>query len=354
MRKLSLRKNGIWVHKMINLDGLKNACNDLFKRTGIFIEIRDANSSVIYTSNEKKNIISAKNRNSIIPRSNKNVTIYAMARNGTAPDDLSMQLISAYIEPFLASEDANGIFTDFIYGKISDDIFAQRLITYNIPKTVTYRLYIIRCTPEKTEAVFYIAKEISDMSKGDILFKLNDENIILIKECASELSADEAGELASALVQTISMETGSGAISIAASRVYDSLSQVKKAYACASDTMRLGLICSTGKNVFVAEKLRIEVFLDMLPESVLREFLALNLGQTISDVLDDKMIEIAQAVFDNNLNLSVTARELYIHRNTLVYRLEKIKKVSGFDVRTFEDAVMFKILMTADMLLNKK
>ena len=60
-----------------------------------------------------------------------------------------------------------------------------------------------------------------------------------------------------------------------------------------------------------------------------------------------------QALFENNLNLSVTARELYTHRNTLVYRLDKIKKISGLDLKMFDDAVMFKILMTADKLINK-
>ena len=65
------------------------------------------------------------------------------------------------------------------------------------------------------------------------------------------------------------------------------------------------------------------------------------------------MVETVQSLFDNNLNMSVTARELYTHRNTLVYRLDKIKKISGFDLKTFDDAVMFKILMTADKLINK-
>ena len=91
----------------------------------------------------------------------------------------------------------------------------------------------------------------------------------------------------------------------------------------------------------------------MLPENILREFLALHSGQTISEAWDDKMIETVQSLFDNNLNMSVTARELYTHRNTLVYRLDKIKKISGFDLKTFDDAVMFKILMTADKLINK-
>ena len=338
---------------MINFNGLKNACIELFKRTGISIEIHDNNSTVVYKSNIKQEITLSDNCTSIVPRSNKYLVIYALSADGSSPGDMVMQLISAYIEPFLANDNAYGIFGDFIYGKISEDIFEQLLDSYNISNNITYRLYLIRCTPQQTDGVLYVAREISDTTKGDILFKLNNENIILIKECEFELSTEEAEELADALVQSISIETDSGIVSISASRVYTSLTHIKKAYGCAADAMRLGSVCSAGKNVYISEKLSVEFFLDMLPENILREFLALHSGQTISEAWDDKMVETVQSLFDNNLNMSVTARELYTHRNTLVYRLDKIKKISGFDLKTFDDAVMFKILMTADKLINK-
>ena len=338
---------------MIDLNGLKNASAELFKRTGIFIEVRDSNSSVIYRSNEKQNMTSEGKFATTVPRSNKNLVIYAIANDGSIPSETVMQLISAYVEPFLSNTDYCSVFRDFIYGKITSDIFEQLLSSCGIQKNITYRLYLIRCTSRQTDDVLYITEGISDAAKGDILFALNSENVILIKECASEMSADEANELADALQQSISFEAQGTGVTIAASQVFESLSQVKKAYSSASDTMRLGSICSAGKKVYIAEKLRIEVFLDMLPKNTLREFLAMHSGQTISEAWDDKMIETVQALFENNLNLSVTARELYTHRNTLVYRLDKIKKISGLDLKMFDDAVMFKILMTADKLINK-
>jgi carbohydrate diacid regulator len=74
-------------------------------------------------------------------------------------------------------------------------------------------------------------------------------------------------------------------------------------------------------------------------------FIQETLGDTIPEELDDEMITTVQKFFDNNLNVSETSRQLYVHRNTLVYRIEKLHQVTGLDVRTFDDAMTFKIAM---------
>jgi carbohydrate diacid regulator len=61
--------------------------------------------------------------------------------------------------------------------------------------------------------------------------------------------------------------------------------------------------------------------------------------------LDDETMVTIQKFFENSLNISETARQLYIHRNTLVYRLERLEKMIGLDIRKFEDAMTFKIAM---------
>lgn len=338
---------------MIDIHGLNDACAELHKRLAINIEIQDTNETVVFKSSKKN--ISSENKCSVItPRTNKNYLLYAISNSDTVLDNTAMQLISAYIEPYLSVKNPTDLFRDFIYGKISSDIFSQLLASYSLKNDITFRLYLIRCNESQSSDVYYIIEEMADSTAGDILFKLNDENIILLKECSNELSAEEADELANALQQSISFEIPGNNITISISEIYTSICQIKKAYESAENTLRLGSICTTGKNIFIAEKLRIETFLDMLPLNILREFLALYSGDTISEAWDDKMIDTVQALFDNNLNLSVTARKLYTHRNTLAYRLEKIKKISGFDLKSFDDAVMFKILMAADKLLEKQ
>ncbi len=339
---------------MTDLNGLKSACDELHKRTGLYIEVRDINSQVICRTTKPQKMDVSSGLSSITPKANKNFTIYALSKSGEAPDETALQLVCAYVEPFFSAKDPSEIFRDYIYGKITEDIFSQLLSSYHIDHKLTYRLYLIRCSAKQSDDVFYITEEMADTGNNDIIFMLNNENIILIKECSAEDSPEEANELADALMQSISFESPSSLLTISVSNICNTLKQLNSAYVCASNVMRIGNICTAGKKVYIAEKLRLEMFLDMLPQNVLREFLAINSGQIISEAWDDKMIETVQSLFDNNLNLSVTARELYTHRNTLVYRLDKIKKISGFDLKAFDDAVMFKILMTADKLIEKQ
>jgi carbohydrate diacid regulator len=82
-----------------------------------------------------------------------------------------------------------------------------------------------------------------------------------------------------------------------------------------------------------------------LPVNLCRMFINEIFGDTIPEELDDEMLTTVQKFFDNNLNVSETSRQLYVHRNTLVYRIEKLHQATGLDVRKFDDALTFKIAL---------
>lgn len=336
---------------MMDLDSIKNACTELNKRTGISIELIDASQNVLVSvitkgSSKNKDIVT------IIPRSDKRFTIKLFCTDKSVLNDTAVQLISLYLEQYFVSRPIGDILSDMIFDNISPDTFLQLLGETHIDPALTYRLYLLKCTKEHKNEILEITEEILEPGSHDILFALNNETLILLKECDDEISADEALELAHALYQSISLEIACNNMSIAISGIYTSLKDIKKAYVSASNALRIGTACNFGKNIFVSEKLRIEELLDSLPNEVLKNILDMYPVNEISQAWDDRMNETIQAVFDNNLNLSVAARELYTHRNTLVYRLEKIKKISGFDLRSFDDAVMLKIIMTADKLCS--
>lgn len=89
-----------------------------------------------------------------------------------------------------------------------------------------------------------------------------------------------------------------------------------------------------------------------LPISLCEMFLREVFGEDIPDDLDEETMVTIQKFFENNLNISETARQLYVHRNTLVYRLERIEKALGLDIRTFEDAMLFKIALMVISHMN--
>ena len=77
-------------------------------------------------------------------------------------------------------------------------------------------------------------------------------------------------------------------------------------------------------------------------------------GNTGAVALDEDTLDTINRFFENNLNVSETARKLYVHRNTLVYRLEKVKKITGLDLREFEDAILFKVAVMVKQYLNSQ
>lgn len=89
-----------------------------------------------------------------------------------------------------------------------------------------------------------------------------------------------------------------------------------------------------------------------LPASLCEMFLKEVFGEKVPDIFDEETTVTINKFFENNLNISETARQLYVHRNTLVYRLERIEKVLGLDIRTFEDAMLFKIALMVISHMN--
>ena len=99
------------------------------------------------------------------------------------------------------------------------------------------------------------------------------------------------------------------------------------------------------KNVFGYNRLGIGRLIYQLPTQVCDMFVGEIFGEESLDSIDDETLNIIRTFFENNLNLSETSRQLYVHRNTLVYRFEKLQKRFGLDIRTFEDALAFKLAM---------
>ena len=109
--------------------------------------------------------------------------------------------------------------------------------------------------------------------------------------------------------------------------------------------LEIGKIFYSERNVFGYRKLGIGLLIYQLPEEVCEMFIEEIFDWESLDVIDGETLNIIRTFFENNLNLSETSRQLYVHRNTLVYRFEKIQKRFGLDLRSFEDALTFKIAM---------
>ena len=156
---------------------------------------------------------------------------------------------------------------------------------------------------------------------------------------------EEVFEFASAATETMESEAG---ISCHAGigKTAETINRLSSAYREAEAAIEIGKRHKLPGHVFDYERLTLERLADLIPEETARRFRKEILTEEASTVLNGEMLETIRVFLRNDLNLSTTAREMFVHRNTLLYRMEKIRKATGLDLRKFEDAVVFRILMS--------
>ncbi len=183
---------------------------------------------------------------------------------------------------------------------------------------------------------------LAPMERGDAFTETEPGSIVLIKY-AEGLTDDEIAEFAAAVIETVETETGIqiragiGASVVELARLKESLRQARQAIA-------VGSVFQPDRQVFCYRRQAMERLISAVPEETRRQIRKEFLSPEPGKQLNPEMMETIRAFFRNDLNLSTTARELFIHRNTLIYRLDKIRKETGFDLRRFQDAAVFQMI----------
>ena len=133
------------------------------------------------------------------------------------------------------------------------------------------------------------------------------------------------------------------------------MKDIAKSFKEATTAIEVGAVFDTEKNIISFENLGIGRLIYQLPITLCEMFLSEVFKKGSIDSLDQETLFTIQKFFENNLNVSETSRKLFVHRNTLVYRLEKIKKLTGLDLREFDHAIVFKVaLMVRKYLASRE
>ena len=187
-----------------------------------------------------------------------------------------------------------------------------------------------------------ILDDLAPMDCEDAVTETEPGSVVLIKQ-AEGLSDDEIAEFAAAAIETIETETsiqiraGIGASVRELSGLKESMRQARQAIAT-------GKVFQPDGRVFCYHRQAMERLISAVPGETRRQLRKEYLSPETGKQLNPEMMETIHAFFRNDLNLSTTARELFIHRNTLIYRLDKIRKETGFDLRRFQDAAVFQMI----------
>ncbi len=258
----------------------------------------------------------------------------------------------------LAAE-AVQIFFDAMKKELDRHAYAAALLSGEIPQAQIYKL-AARVKLKDTPRVLYLfelAQPMADASslrmltslfadgRQDLLFLQDETHIVCIKAFDSEMRAEQAREYALSSINTIHSELMIRA-RVGYSTVKQTLPQLLDAHREAALALQISGIFREEREVAAYSKLGIARLIHELPADLCELFLHEVFGDEMPDSrLDEEMQVTIRLFFENNLNVSETARRLFLHRNTLVYRLERLEKLVGLDIRKFEDAMTFQIAM---------
>ena len=192
------------------------------------------------------------------------------------------------------------------------------------------------------------------IQNGDYLTEVDECSVILIKSLQEDPTYAALEEVAATAVDMLNMEA---MVKVRASygTIVNELKDLSRSYKEAKMAMDVGKIFYAGRRVFSYNELGIGRLIYQLPPSLCKLFIREIFGDEEKIEMDQEILTTIDTFFANNLNVSETARQLFVHRNTLVYRLEKLQKSTGLDIRTFEDAMTFKIaLMVREYMKTKR
>ncbi|MBQ8396800.1 MAG: helix-turn-helix domain-containing protein [Clostridia bacterium] len=191
-----------------------------------------------------------------------------------------------------------------------------------------------------------------DKSK-DYVISVGEHDIVLVKDVKPNTEMKEIEKIATNIADTLSTEFYTK-VAIGISTMVDNIKDLARAYKEAQVAIEVGKVFETEKNIISYENLGIGRLIYQLPTTLCEMFLQEVFKKGSLESLDRETLMTIQAFFENNLNVSETSRKLFVHRNTLVYRLEKIRKLTGLDLREFEHAITFKVALMVKKYLNSK
>lgn len=250
------------------------------------------------------------------------------------------QLIVAYKERF----DRNNFFQNLLLDNLLLVDIYNRAKKLHIEVAVPRIVLIIETDKEKDSTAAEFLGGLFSSQSGDFITAVDESNVILIKSLAPEEGYEVVEQTANMIVDMMNTEAMMN-VRVAYGTIVQELKDVSKSYKEATMALDVGKIFYVEKKVNAYGNLGIGRLIYQLPVNLCKVFINEIFGENDPAEFDEEILTTVNKFFENSLNVSETSRQLFVHRNTLVYRIEKLEKSTGLDVRTFDDALTFKIAM---------
>jgi len=251
--------------------------------------------------------------------------------------------------------------------KYDKSSFIKNIILDNIlPSDIYIKSKELRFNAEETRVVFLIkflsgsdmlsfdmVQNIFPDKNKDYVISTSEQDIVLVKEIKPSTDNKEIEKMAKGIADTLNSEFYTK-VAIGIGTIVDNIKDLARSYKEAQVALEVGKVFDTEKNIISYENLGIGRLIYQLPTTLCEMFLQEVFKNGSLDALDRETLMTIHCFFENNLNVSETSRKLFVHRNTLVYRLEKIRKLTGLDLREFDHAITFKVALMVKRYLTTK
>ena len=245
----------------------------------------------------------------------------------------------------------------FIKNIISDNILPEdifmRAKELRFDTTAPRAVYLIRQQGRADMAAIDVVQKLFPDKQRDFVLSVGDSDIALIKQVEERTDQKELQETAELIEEKLDSEAGVKTV-IGIGTVAEQLKELANAYKAAQVAIEVGKVFDTEKTIISYDNLGIGRLIYQLPTTLCEMFLSEVFKKNPINSLDQETLFTINKFFENNLNVSETSRRLFVHRNTLVYRLEKIKKLTGLDLREFDHAIIFKVALMVRKYLDSR
>ena len=212
-------------------------------------------------------------------------------------------------------------------------------------------VFLINIVASNDVSAYDVIQNLFPDKNKDFVFNINESDIVLVKEIKNNIDVKDLEKLARSISDTLQTEFFTK-VNIGIGTPVIGVKDLARSFKEAQIAIEVGKVFDTEKNIVSYDNLGIARLIYHLPTTLCETFLKEVFKKGSIESLDHETLFTIQRFFENNLNVSETSRKLFVHRNTLVYRLDKIKKLTGLDLREFDHAIIFKIALMVKKYLS--
>ena len=273
---------------------------------------------------------------------------YILVVNGSSDDVYMVGKIAAFqIQNLLVAYKERFDKDNFIKNLLLDNLLLvdiyNRAKKLHIETDVRRVVFVVETAREKDTNTMEHIRSLLGMKSKDFVTAVDERNIIIVKELGANDGYPEMEKVAGEILEILKAEGEE--VHIAYGTIVNDIKEVSKSYKEAKLALDVGKIFFDEKDIVAYSTLGIGRLIYQLPLPLCKMFIREIFEGKSPDEFDEETLTTINKFFENSLNVSETSRQLYIHRNTLVYRLDKLQKSTGLDLRVFEDAITFKIAL---------